>query len=227
MVFKYFDRVKETSTTTGTGNITLGGAVSQFQAFSSRYSDTDNMYYLIADQNGTAWEVGVGTYNSSGNTLSRTTVLESSNSDSAVNFTSGSLYVSVVFAASSFVSSTIASGSAINLSNNTTANITSISLPAGDWEVSGNVVFTANAATTATVFQAAISSTSATLPTAPGAGALSVLGVSVGAGGTEPTLPTGVTRIVLTTTTTIYLVAQSTFAVNTMSAYGYIQAWRR
>lgn len=227
MAFSYYDRIKETSATTGTGNITLGGAVSQFQAFSSRFSNGDNMYYLIQDQSGTNWEIGVGTYNSSGTTLSRTAVLESSNSDSAVNFTSGALYVANVYAASAYASSNIASGSSVSLTNNTAANVTSISLTAGDWEVSGNVAFTAAGTTTATVFQGAISTTSATIPTSPGAGALEILGVSVGAGSTEPTFAVGVTRITLTATTTVYLVAQCTFAISTMSVYGFIQAWRR
>lgn len=227
MAFKYFDRVKETSTTTGTGNITLGGAVSGFQAFSARYSNADNMYYGIADQAGSNWEIGVGTYNSAGNTLSRTAVLESSNADAAVNFTSGALFVWVDYPASTYVSSSIASGSAVGLTSATPANVTSISLPAGDWDVSGNVAFTANASTTATIFQGGINTTSATLPTAPGAGASMALGLSVGAGGTEPILPVGTTRITLTTTTTVYLVAQATFAVSTMSAYGFIGARRR
>lgn len=93
MSFNYFDRVKESSTTTGTGNISLGGAISGFITFSSVFSNGSNMYYCIADQSASNWEVGVGTYNTSGNTLSRTTVLASSNSGSKVNFTSMSLFV--------------------------------------------------------------------------------------------------------------------------------------
>jgi uncharacterized cupredoxin-like copper-binding protein len=100
MAHAYFDRVKETSTTTGTGNITLGGAASGgFRTFSSVYANADTMYYCIQDQSGNDWEVGRGTYNSSGTTLSRTSVLASSNSNSAVNFTSGSLHVFVIIPA--------------------------------------------------------------------------------------------------------------------------------
>lgn len=91
MVFAYFDRVKETSTTTGTGALSLGGAVSGFRAFSSVYSNADTFYYSITDLSGPNWEVGLGTYTSSGNKLTRTTVLSSSNAGSLVNFTSGSL----------------------------------------------------------------------------------------------------------------------------------------
>ncbi len=86
---RYFDRVKETSTTTGTGDITLDGAVSQFSAFSSRFATGDGgIPYAIVGQTGTEWEVGVGTYSAS-NTLTRSEVLYSSNSDAAVNFSSG------------------------------------------------------------------------------------------------------------------------------------------
>lgn len=82
------DRVKETTTTTGTGAITLAGAVSGFQAFSAVCSVADTVPYTIAGQTGTEWETGIGTY-SGANTLTRTTVLSSSNAGSAVNFSAG------------------------------------------------------------------------------------------------------------------------------------------
>lgn len=81
------DRVKETSTTTGTGNLTLAGAVSGFQAFSAVYANNDTFFYAI--ENGSEWEVGYGTYVSATPAIARTTVIESSNSDSAVNFSAG------------------------------------------------------------------------------------------------------------------------------------------
>jgi hypothetical protein len=227
MAFSYYDRVKETSASTGTGNISLGGAVSQFRSFSSVFSNADNFYYLIADQAGVNWEVGVGTYNSSGNTLSRTAVLASTNSGSAVNFTSGALFVANVNAASAFVSATLASGSAISLTTATPANITSISLPPGDWDVSGNVIFD-ESSIGGTEFTAAINTTSATLPTAPAGNAISqVLAPTTGGVGAYTlALPVGPTRITITTTTTIYLVAQQTSSSGT-TAYGFIQARRR
>jgi hypothetical protein len=80
------DRVKETTTTTGTGTYTLAGAVTGFEAFSS-VGDGNTTYYACTD--GTDFEVGVGTYTSSGTTLARTTILQSSNSDSAVSWSSG------------------------------------------------------------------------------------------------------------------------------------------
>jgi len=80
------DRVKETTTTTGTGTYTLAGAVSGFEAF-SEVGDGNTTFYCCTD--GTDFEIGVGTYTASGTTLARTTILQSSNSDSAVNWTAG------------------------------------------------------------------------------------------------------------------------------------------
>jgi len=93
------DRVKETTTTTGTGAISLGGAVANFQAFSAVLSNADTTYYAIVDTTNTAFEVGLGTYASSGNTLTRTTVLESSNSGSAVNLNAGSKSIFIAYPA--------------------------------------------------------------------------------------------------------------------------------
>lgn len=93
MSFKYFDRVKETSTTTGTGTLTLAGAVSGFRSFTSVFSDGDTMFYGIIDQSGANWEVGLGTFTASGTKLARTTIISSSNANAAVNFTSAALYV--------------------------------------------------------------------------------------------------------------------------------------
>ena len=82
------DRVNETSTTTGTGTFTLAGAVTGFQTFAA-IGDGNTTYYTIVLQGGTEWEVGLGTYTSSGTLLSRDTVLSSSNSGSLVNFSAG------------------------------------------------------------------------------------------------------------------------------------------
>ena len=90
------DRVKETSTTAGTGTITLDGAVTGFQSFSA-VGNGNSTYYAIVDNATGAWEVGIGTYTSSGTTLSRTTVLSSSNSGSLVSFTSNPKDVFVTY----------------------------------------------------------------------------------------------------------------------------------
>ena len=84
MAFIVADRVKETTNSTGTGTYALGGATAGFQAFSAVTSNTDTVYYAISDN--VDFEVGVGTYATSGNSISRTTILSSSNSNSAVNW---------------------------------------------------------------------------------------------------------------------------------------------
>jgi len=88
MAFILADRVRETTTTTGTGTVTLAGAVTGFQTFSA-IGNANTTYYTIAGQGTSEWEVGIGTYTSSGTTLSRDTVLASSNSGSLVNFSAG------------------------------------------------------------------------------------------------------------------------------------------
>jgi hypothetical protein len=92
------DRVRETTTTTGTGTITLGGAATGFQSFSV-IGDANTTFYTIQLSNTNEWEVGIGTYTSSGTTLSRDTILESSNGGSAVNFSAGSKDVFVTYPA--------------------------------------------------------------------------------------------------------------------------------
>ena len=120
------DRVKSSTTTTGTGTITLGAAAAGFQAFSV-IGDGNTTYYTIVDTVNGTWEVGIGTYTASGTTLSRDTVLESSNSGSLVNFASGSKDVFVAYPAERAViggmgyienSATISVSSTINAGNN-------------------------------------------------------------------------------------------------------------
>jgi hypothetical protein len=90
------DRVKETTTTTSTGTYTLAGAVTGFQSFAV-VGNGNSTYYTVTD--GTNWEVGVGTYTSSGTFLSRDTILESSNGGSAVNWGVGSKDVFLTYPA--------------------------------------------------------------------------------------------------------------------------------
>jgi hypothetical protein len=120
------DRVKSSTTTTGTGTITLGAAAIGFQAFSV-IGNANTTYYTITDTVNGTWEVGIGTYTASGTTLSRDTVLESSNSGSLVNFAAGSKDVFVAYPAERAViggmgyvenSATISQSSTINAGNN-------------------------------------------------------------------------------------------------------------
>jgi hypothetical protein len=90
------DRVQETTTTSGTGTITLAGAVTGFQSFSV-IGDANTTYYTIAA--GSQFEVGIGTYTLSGTTLSRDIVLESSNAGALVNFSAGTKSVFVTYPA--------------------------------------------------------------------------------------------------------------------------------
>ena len=90
------DRVQETSTTTGTGTFTLDGAIAGYVSFAA-IGDGNTTYYTIVG--GTQWEVGVGTYTASGTTLSRDTVLSSSNSNALVDFPAGSKTVFVTYPA--------------------------------------------------------------------------------------------------------------------------------
>jgi hypothetical protein len=92
------DRVKETTTTTGTGTVSLAGAVAGFDSFSV-IGDANTTYYAIVAQTPGEWEVGIGTYTSSGTTLSRDSILASSNSGSAVNFSAGTKDVFVTYPA--------------------------------------------------------------------------------------------------------------------------------
>jgi hypothetical protein len=107
------DRVQETTTTTSTGTYTLAGAVTGYQSFSA-IGNGNQTYYTVT--NGTDWEVGIGTYTSSGTTLSRNTILASSNSGNAVNWGAGTKQVFVSYPA--FVLNNNFAGANIYLYNN-------------------------------------------------------------------------------------------------------------
>lgn len=104
MAFIIKDRVKENTTSTGTGAVSLGGAAATFDTFQSYMSNGDTTYYAIVHTaSGTdEWEVGIGTWNT-GNTLTRTTVLAGSNGTSAENFSAGTKDVFMTYPASKAV----------------------------------------------------------------------------------------------------------------------------
>lgn len=98
MAFIVADRVKETSTSEGTGSVTLLGAEAGFQSFAA-VGDGNSTYYTILNRASGDWEVGIGTYTASGTTLSRDTILSSSSSGVAINFGAGTKDVFVDYPA--------------------------------------------------------------------------------------------------------------------------------
>ena len=107
------NRVKETTTTAGTGTVTLLGAATGFQSFAV-IGNGNTTYYTIAGQTGNQWEVGIGTYTSSGTTLARTTVLSNSSGTqpSKIDFAAGTKDVFVTYPAEYSVSATNDPGTA-------------------------------------------------------------------------------------------------------------------
>ncbi len=97
------DRVKETTTTTGTGAISLGGAVTGFETFAAGIGNSNTVYYCIAHQTAAEFEVGLGTLDGDSSDLTRTTVISSSNSDSAVDFSAGTKDVFCTIPASKLI----------------------------------------------------------------------------------------------------------------------------
>jgi hypothetical protein len=113
------DRVKETTTTSGTGTYTLGGAVTGFETFTANLSDGDTTYYACTDN--TDFEVGLGTFTASGTTLARTTILASSNSGSAVDWAAGTR---TIFC-------TLPAAKTVFLDGSNVANISNLKLASG------------------------------------------------------------------------------------------------
>ena len=158
MAFVIADRVKETTTTTGTGTITLAGAVTNFETFTANLSNSDTTYYAIVDSTNNAFEVGLGTFTASGTTLARS-VIASSNSNNLVDFGAGTKEVFITIPASKMVvedgsnnvaiggtvTATAFSGSGASL---TALNVSTDSTPqlGGDLDLNGNdIVTTSNA----------------------------------------------------------------------------------
>ena len=104
MAFVLNDRVKETTTTTGTGAVTLGGAATGFQTFAAGVGNSNTCYYAIVHQTANEWETGLGTLNGDSSTLTRTAVYQSTNSDAAEDFAAGTKDVFVTLPASKTVS---------------------------------------------------------------------------------------------------------------------------
>lgn len=122
-----------------------------------------------------------------------------------------------------FVSATLAVGAAVALANGVPSNALTLALPIGTWDLEATVGFHPAATTTASVLQAAVSTVTGTLPL-PSAGGIAVQTSAVPAGLPDPAISTGRTRVVQAAAGNVFAVAQATFAVSTMGAYGFIRA---
>jgi hypothetical protein len=141
------DRVKETTTTTGTGTVSLGGAVTGFETFAAGIGNSNTVYYCIAHQDQAEFEVGLGTLDGDSSDLARTTIISSSNSDSAVDFSAGTKDVFCTVPASKMV---------FEDANDSVASVTSLkntSLVIGrdadndiDFATDNNIIFRASGA---------------------------------------------------------------------------------
>ena len=127
MAFNLADRVRETASAPGTSTVTLLGAVTGYQTFSAGIGANNTTYYVIADQSGNNWEVGLGTIGAGGTTLARTTVLSSSNSGSLVNFSSGTQDVFCDYPAGK--AANLDSNSKVSFGGNSYEDFASISAP--------------------------------------------------------------------------------------------------
>ena len=214
------DRVKDTTTTTGTGSVTLSGSPpAGFQSFGAAIGNGNTTYYAISG--GSQFEVGIGTYNSAGPTLNRDTVLSSSNSGSLVNFSAGTKDVFVTYPAEKSVNEDATGNVNIDITGNATTATRATNLIAG---AAGSVPYQTAANTT--VFLASASGvlvggnppTFSTTPTLTGTNftaipnaALSNSSVTIGStsvalGATATTLA-GLTSVTLTQDPTLALQA--------------------
>lgn len=125
-----------------------------------------------------------------------------------------------------YVSATLSSGSAVSLTSSTPANVTSISLTAGDWEVSGVVTISWSNTSNVNIMKAAVSTTSATISDGVCGTNSTYLGGALGANLPIMNLPTGSMRVSIAGTTTVYLVGQGNWTTSTNAAYGQIKARR-
>ena len=227
------DRVKDTTTTTGTGSVTLSGSPpAGFQSFGAAIGNGNTTYYTISG--GSEWEVGIGTYNSTGVVLNRDTVLSSSNSGSLVNFSAGDKDVFVTYPAERSVNEDAAGNVNINITGNAATATRATNLAAGaagsiPYQTAANT--TAFVATASGVFVGGTTPSFSTTPTLTGTNftaipnaALSNSAVTVGTtaislGATSTTLA-GLTSVTLTQDPTLALQAATKQYVDTQVSAG-------
>ena len=147
MAFVLNDRVKQTSTTTGTGTFSLTGTETGFETFVTGIGNSNSTFYAIANDGTSEFEVGIGTVTDAAtDTLSRTTVISSSNSDNLVNFTAGTKTVFCTYPAKRAPSAAMTATTYITTHNSTISDTQTIDsgVLAGPVSVSGNVTVTGN-----------------------------------------------------------------------------------
>lgn len=200
------DRVKETTSTTGTGTLTLAGASTGFQSFAA-VGDGNTTYYCIVDNSTGAWEVGIGTYTSSGTTLSRTTILSSSNSGSAVNFAAGLKDVFVTYPSSRSV---YADGTVLTGSNSSVLPVASGGTNITSYTV-GDLVYASGSTTLAKLADVATGNSliSGGVGVAPSWGKI---GLTTHVNGTLPIANGGTNLTTYTTGDILYASATNTLA---------------
>ena len=140
------DRVKETTTTTGTGAVTLAGAVDGFETFGAGIGNSNETFYCIAHRSLSEFEVGRGTLNGSSSTLTRNTILSSSNSDSAVDFSAGTKEVFCTLPAKETTSPVMNAQTFVNTHSSTISETQTMDsgVLAGPVTVTGSLTITGN-----------------------------------------------------------------------------------
>jgi len=227
------DRVQDTTTTTGTGNVTLSGSPpAGYQSFATGVGNSNTTYYTITG--GSEWEVGIGTYISASTALSRDTVLASSNSGNLVNFSAGTKTVFVTYPAEKSVNQDAAGNVNINITGNAATATKATNLNDGTagaipYQSASNV--TAFLASASGVLVGGNPPTFSTTPTLTGTNftgipnaALSNNAVTIGTtaislGATSLTLA-GLTSVTLTQDPTLALQAATKQYVDTLAAEG-------
>ena len=213
------DRVRETSTTTGTGALSLAGAVVGYQTFSSAIGNTNTCYYAISNPGVAEWEVGIGTYATSGNTLTRTTILKSSNSNAAVNFSAGTKDVFVTYPATKSVYLD-ASGN-VTLAGTLTANTIGAFTLGGTVAGGGNQLNNVIIGTTTPLAGAFTTLTASSTLTVTGAGSIEGLTVGRGGGAVATNTAVGASALAANTSGSLNVaVGTSALAANTSGAGG-------
>lgn len=147
MAFVLNDRVKETTTSTGTGTINLAGAADTFETFVAGIGTTNTCFYCISHQTANEFEVGIGTVtDASPDTLSRDTIISSSNSDSAVSLSSGTKDVFCTYPASKAPSASMSATTYVTTHNSTLSDDQTIDsgVLAGPVTVTGTQTITGN-----------------------------------------------------------------------------------